>query len=445
MGFNVALPLVLLAIPGAALLVAARLLFGTSIETRNSPARLTVSLAGWIQLWFALIGGILAVCGPTPVALVVVFIIIVVVLMILVRHRRNEHRALIGVIAAGMQRGISVAESARAMADETGGRTAGRALRLARAVEAGMPLDRAITVARLWLSTEMLMAARMGCAVGRAGDALQREIEAGRGLEDALRPLAPRILYLLSLVNVGIIVLWFMVLWIVPVFDRMFQEFELELPGPTKVLIAMSRVLVGDLSLLVFFGWVVLIHLFVVAVLMYIGVVPRDLPLPRWVYRRRRWSPTALLVAPLRVLHWVFRRYDGSIVLRSLAWAVQRGVPLPAALRLVGNVYPLAGVRWQVLAAAENVERGASWCESLHDARLISTVDAGVLAAAERAGNLVWAMNEVSDSLLRRELYRWQWWFNVGTPIVVALLGAAVGFICVALFVPLVALIEGAL
>ena len=83
--------------------------------------------------------------------------------------------------------------------------------------------------------------------------------------------------------------------------------------------------------------------------------------------------------------------------------------------------------------------------ESLHDARLIGTVDAGVLAAAERAGNLVWAMNEVSDSLLRRELYRWQWWYNVATPVAVALLGAAVGFICVALFLPLVALIEGSL
>jgi type II secretory pathway component PulF len=190
-----------------------------------------------------------------------------------------------------------------------------------------------------------------------------------------------------------------------------------------------------------------LAHLFAVGVLMYIGLLPRDLPLPRWVYRRwsRRRAAIALLVAPLRMLNWIFRRYDGSIVLRSLAWAVERGVPLPQALRLVGTVYPLSGVRWQVLAAADGVEQGASWCESLRDARLIGAVDVGVLTAAQRAGNLVWAMNEVSNSLLRREIYRWQWWYNIASPVAVALFGAAVGFICIALFLPLVALIEGVL
>jgi len=446
-GFNIALPLVLLAIPGTAILVAARLLFGTTLESRSSPARLSVSLAGWILIWFAIIGGILAVCGPTPVALVVTFMLILVVLMVWVRHKRNEHRALIGVIAAGMKRGIPVPESARAMADETGGRTGVRAMRLAQAVEAGVPLDQAIAQARLWLSTGTLVAARMGCAVGRAGDALQRELEAGRSLEDVARPLVPRILYLLSLVNVGIALLTFMVIKIVPVYEVMFQQFELELPPVTTVLIEISSALAGELSPLVFFVWLALAHLFAFGVLMYIGVVPRDLPLPRWVYRRwdRRWAVTALLVAPLRALNWLFRRYDGSIVLRSLAWAVERGVPLPQALRLVGNVYPLSGVRWQVLWAAEQVERGASWCQSLRDVRLIGAVDVGVLMAAQRAGNLVWAMNEVSDSLLRREVYRWQWWYNIASPIAIVLFGVAVGFICIALFLPLVALIEGML
>ncbi|HZL88035.1 MAG TPA: type II secretion system F family protein [Pirellulaceae bacterium] len=447
MGFNIALPLVLLAIPGTAILVAARLLFGTTLESRSSPARLSVSLAGWILIWFAIIGGILAVCGPTPVALVVTFMLILVVLMVWVRHKRNEHRALIGVIAAGMKRGIPVPESARAMADETGGRTGVRAMRLAQAVEAGVPLDQAIAQARLWLSTGTLVAARMGCAVGRAGDALQRELEAGRSLEDVARPLVPRILYLLSLVNVGIALLTFMVIKIVPVYEVMFQQFELELPPVTTVLIEISSALAGELSPLVFFVWLALAHLFAFGVLMYIGVVPRDLPLPRWVYRSwdRRWAVTALLVAPLRALNWLFRRYDGSIVLRSLAWAVERGVPLPQALRLVGNVYPLSGVRWQVLWAAEQVERGASWCQSLRDVRLIGAVDVGVLMAAQRAGNLVWAMNEVSDSLLRREVYRWQWWYNIASPIAIVLFGVAVGFICIALFLPLVALIEGML
>src|SRR5688500_7539039 len=140
----------------------------------------------------------------------------------------------------------------------------------------------------------------------------------------------------------------------------MFQEFELPLPTPTVQLIDVSRFAL-DNGLLMFFLQLLLWHVFGAAVLMYIGVLPRDLPLPRWVYRRsgRYWIVQALL-SPLRFFNWLFRRYDGSIVLRSLAWAVERGLPLPAALNLVGNVYPLAGVRWQVLGAAERIEQGVA-------------------------------------------------------------------------------------
>ena len=444
MGLGVALPLMLLAIPGTALVVSAKLLFGGSIEARTSVSRLVMSLAGWILIWMAITGAILALLGPSPMAAAVMFMLGVVDLMVWVRIRTSEHRALMATVAAGMQRGIPVSESARAMADETGGRTGARALRLAAAVESGLPLDYAVTKAWLWLSTGLKVAVRMGCAVGQPGDALQRELAVSSHLEDTIRPLAPRILYLLSLITVGTGILTFMMWKIVPVFDKMFQEFELPLPAPTIQLVNMSRFAL-DQGILLFFLELLLWHVFGAAVLMYIGVLPRDLPLPRWVYRRsgRRLSALALLLSPLRFFNWLFRRYDGSIVLRALAWAVERGVPLPAALKLVGNVYPLAGIRWQVLGAAERIEQGVAWTDTLREARLIGAADVAVLKAAERAGNLPWAMNEVADSLLRREVYRWQWWYNIVSPLAIVLFGVTVGFISIALFLPLIALIEG--
>src|SRR5262245_18430085 len=107
MGASLALPLTLLVIPGVALLIASRLLFGRAPEARTSSGRLSMSLGGWIMIWIAPIGALLSLCGLTVQAIVVVFMLVMIVSMVWIRHRCSEHRSIVGVVAAGIQRGIS--------------------------------------------------------------------------------------------------------------------------------------------------------------------------------------------------------------------------------------------------------------------------------------------------------------------------------------------------
>jgi type II secretory pathway component PulF len=425
MGSGSALPLILLAVPGLALLVSARFLFGEAPESRTSPARLAISISGWLMVWTGIVGGLLAICGLTIAGVLLAAILSVVLCLVVamgwVRLRRSEHRALLGALAAGMERGIPAPESARAMADEVQGSTGMRAVLLARELERGMPLDLAVARARLWLGTGLKVAIRAGCALGLPAAAIKRELAASKTLEDAVRPLVPRILYVISLTMFVLIIVSAVMLWIVPMFDRLFQDFNLELPPLTASLVKVSRWLSDELSIPLVLLNLLLIHIFCFSAAIYVGILPRNLPL----------------------LDRLFLRYDGSIVLRSLAWAVQCGAPLPLALRQVAQVYPISGVRGRLLATVEQVEQGGNWCEALSRARLISAADVAVLQSAQRAGNLAWAMDEVADSLLRREFYRWQWWYNVVSPITIALFGAAIGYFSVAMFAPMAALIRG--
>jgi type IV pilus assembly protein PilC len=66
-----------------------------------------------------------------------------------------------------------------------------------------------------------------------------------------------------------------------------------------------------------------------------------------------------------------------------------------------------------------------------------------VLQAAQRVGNLEWALDELADASLRRAAYRWQAVVNVLGPLVILFAGLLVGFIVVALFMPLISLIQG--
>ena len=415
-----ALLLTLLAIPGLALLVAVRLLFGGKAGGSRGTMWIQLSLLGWLCVWLAVIGAIVGICGLTPIIFLLLGGVLVVGLMVWIRLRRAEHRALVGAIAMAARRGVPIAEMARAYAGECTSGTRSRAMDLAEMVERGVPLDAAAVRAWLWLGTGTHTALRTGCALGALGSTLANEQKSGREIDEVLRPIAPRLWYLAVLLNVGILIVTFVMLKIIPVFDRMFADFELPLPAATVLLINAARFVVdlGPLSLLVFAAMSAVL---LVVTLIYIGALPRSLP----------------------VLDRIFRRYDGAVVLRNLAVAAERGVPLPAALELVGNVYPLRPVRRWVLAAAKRAAAGSSWCDSLRATGLISRTDAAVLRAAERSGNLAWAMREVADGLVRREVYRWQWWLNILGPLTVGALGVCVALIVIPLFLPLIALIQG--
>ena len=415
-----ALLLTLLAIPGVALLVAVRLLFGEQWDAKGT-MRMQLSLLGWLNVWLAAVGIVLGTSGSTPLVVVLLLTAAVVALMVWIRLRRAEHRALVGAIASGVPRGVPIAEMARTFAGEreTAGGTRGRAHMLAALVEGGMPLDAAVARTPLWLGTDLTVAIRTGTALGALGPALERELESSREMEDVLRPLAPRLWYLAVAITLASGIVTFVMLKIVPVFDRLFLDFDLALPTPTVWLVNMARFVV-DLGPLAMLPYLAIGGMLIAGTLLYLDIFPRNLPL----------------------LDRMFRRYDGAIVLRNLALAIERSLPMPKALDLIGKVYTLGSVGRSLIAAGQQVAAGAGWCESLLRTRLIGPADAAVLSAAERAGNLPWAMREVADSLLRREAYRWQWWLNILSPLVTVLFGLCVAMIIIPLFLPLIVLIE---
>jgi type II secretory pathway component PulF len=49
----------------------------------------------------------------------------------------------------------------------------------------------------------------------------------------------------------------------------------------------------------------------------------------------------------------------------------------------------------------------------------------------------------MADSALRRQVYWLRGWYNIAVPIFVGTLGLVVGYVVIALFLPLVTLIQG--
>jgi type II secretory pathway component PulF len=325
-------------------------------------------------------------------------------------------------LAAAAGRSVPLPEAARAFADETPSRVGSREQRLAQNLEQGQPLAEAAHSARLRMGTALRLTVRLAESLGLLGPAMKQQIEDAQQVDAVLREAIGRFMYIGIVVVFMQAVISFMMLKIVPVFQRMFEEFGLKLPALTMLVIDISVWVVR-------YGWILVVPLtsvilpgfFIAATLYYVGWFPRGWPI---------WWP-------------LFRKYDGALVMRGLALAIRRGKTMPEALRLVEESYPLPVVRRKLASARSQVEAGNDWRQSLVEKKLITRADAAVLGAAERVGNLEWALDEMAASSLRRQAHRVQAGLQILFPILLLTVGFIVFVIVCGLFMPLISLIQG--
>jgi type II secretory pathway component PulF len=422
---------ILLVVPATALWVAVRALYGRKRRAAADPMQVLLSLASAIMYTLAVLSVIFGLAAPwvlhlPPIlaiffGLIVLGIAFIFILMLIDRTRRSEHRGLVWALASAAQRGVPLAESARAYADETLGDTGARALVLAEALERGQPLAEAVRTARLRMGTAMKVAVRVGEKLGALGPAMRQQLTDTQQLDAVLREVIGRFLYLASVILAMLFVVMFVMLRIVPVFQRIFEEFNVQLPPLTNLVIHSGRWFTS-IGWLPFTLLVLLPAPFVVlgAVMYYVGFVPRNLPL---VWR-------------------LFRRYDGALVMRALALAVRRNVPLIEAMNLVAEQYPIGIIGQRLKRVAGLAAGGAEWTQTMRAHELIGQADAAVLKSAERVGNLAWALEEMADRALRREIYRVQVLLQILFPALLLAVASVVFVFAIGLFLPLVKLIE---
>ncbi|QDU29855.1 type IV pilin biogenesis protein [Anatilimnocola aggregata] len=436
------LTLVIFLVPGIALLMALRLFYRKEVVTSANQARLAISLAAWVMIFVAVFGA--GIGTLSFLSTIYLPMTLIAILMLIDRFRRSEHHALLNTLAFSAEKGIPLQETARAFAQEHAGDAGVRAHCLAERLEAGATLSEATRVARLRLSTPMRLAVNMSDVLTLRGLTLKSQLNWGNESDAALRTIISRLVYLcVSFVALQVIVI-FVMLKILPVFQKMFEEFGLILPAMTQSLVTFSKWMVME-------GWLFAIPLLLlglaaafVGIVFYSGIY--SFPVVPGSQARSR---NAMLPDVMRFMDWLFFlrmffwRYDASLVLRSLSLLLQQHQPLPQALILLANVYPRPNVRRRLTRAAVEVEQGRDWKQALRKQWLVGPAELAVLAAAERAGNLPWALDEMGESLMRRLTYRMMVVYQFVYPALLLSFGLFVGYFAIAMMLPLFALIQG--
>jgi type IV pilus assembly protein PilC len=211
----------------------------------------------------------------------------------------------------------------------------------------------------------------------------------------------------------------FICYYIIPKFKKIFDDFAVELPGPTVVLVNAADLVVNYFYLLVI----------AVGVLLYL-----------WFRERMRfWSPGAFSF--LTSFSARAARAAPNL-LRLLAIAAERSIPWPAYLDLLLEQPLPRWMRGSLTKVHKGVMEGHSPWHGLAKAGWLSAWEVNALEQSERVGNTVWTLRELANTRELRGDYRRTVAEEIWRPLGMLLAAIVVGFVVVALFLPIVKLIN---
>jgi type II secretory pathway component PulF len=405
---------------GLALRMALRLNYGARGPEQDDPIYVLINTSSWVLILLG-ITPVVILGGLSIFGLIIVLLALATLLEVVVTGRESQRRSMCTLLALAVDRGQRIEPSVLLAGHAMRG-IVGRAMRrLLAALESGVPLAGAIARNHRALPQEAIAYIAAGNAMEAEAAALK---ELARDEQSELvtiwRAGIDRISYLAGVSFFLIAIVTFVMIKIVPEFRMIFEEFDIELPAMTEYAVALSKFSVNYVAVLVIWALLMVVLAGSVVSICYLCDYPILQSLTDRVFRKRR----------------------SAHIFRILAVATEHRAPLSTVVERLAHVFPSTPIRRRLRSAASDITFGRDWRESLQATGFISSAEQALLKTAEAAGNLPWVLRTLARRNEKRTVYRLAMAIQVLYPCVILGLAAIVGFFVIALFVPIVSLIQ---
>lgn len=263
---------------------------------------------------------------------------------------------------------------------------------------------------------------------GEAGGALevilQRLAEFKERAQSLKRKVQGAMIYPVAVITVATLIVGFIMYYIIPKFKKIFEDFDTELPGITILLIDMSDAVVNY--------W-------------YLGPV---IPLAFWILLKiiKKNKTGAYIVdwisLKIPLLGPILRKSIIARTSRTLGTLVASGVPILEALAITRDTAGNAVFykAYEHIAAA--IREGESMAIPLKETRTVDDIVVNMVDVGEETGALDNMLYKVADVYDEEVAVLVEGLVNLLEPLMVVVLGLIVGFIVIALFMPLIKLLN---
>lgn len=212
--------------------------------------------------------------------------------------------------------------------------------------------------------------------------------------------------------------------FVVPQFVPMFEDIGMELPGMTRIVLAFGNFLTG-------WWWLLIGGVIALAVWFQRQMAQPD--------TRRVWDERLLKAGLFGSL---YMRMETAKLTRTLGTLLQSGVPLLSALAIARNVLANVVLADAVEAASEMVKTGDGLAWALGQQKRFPKMALQMIAVGEESGELdtmLLKVADVYDGETRATIDRM---LAALTPILTLIMAVAVGFIMMALLLPIMSIMS---
>jgi type IV pilus assembly protein PilC len=215
------------------------------------------------------------------------------------------------------------------------------------------------------------------------------------------------------------------ILWkVIPAFETMFQGLGAELPLPTKIVVAMSNFLVS-------FGWLVVLGIFAVIFAI------------KQYYKTqggRHLIDSIMLKLP--ILGVILRKIAVARFSRTLSTLVSSGVPILEGLLITAKTAGNAIIEDAIMDTRKAVETGKEIADPLKDSGVFPPMVVQMISVGEATGALDAMLSKVADFYEDEVDTAVAGLMSLLEPVMIIILGGAVGGIVVAMYLPIFKIIQ---
>src|SRR5687767_5802428 len=235
-------------------------------------------------------------------------------------------------------------------------------------------------------------------------------------------------IYPAVVITIAVGIVSMIMIFVIPKFEEIFRDFKLDLPGPTKLLLAISRWFAPPTH-----GWAYLIA----APFVIFGLIR--------LIKMSDGGRYAVDVVKLKIpiLGAILGKTAIARFTRTLGTLISAGVPILDAINITKET---AGNEVYARALAkvhDAIREGESMADPLRATKVCDAIVVNMIDVGEETGDLDKMLMKVADNYDNDVDVLVSSLISILEPVMVVVLGVIVGFIVIALFMPMITLIQG--
>ena len=265
---------------------------------------------------------------------------------------------------------------------------------------------------------------KAGEAAGALDVILRRLSEFREKAQKLKKKIIGALIYPVAVLTIAVAILTFIMVFIVPKFEQIFRDLNIRLPALTVLLIEMSNFVAN-------WWWIIIIAL----VFSIVGIK---------IFRGTETGGAVVdrMALKVPVLGGVVKKGSVARFTRTLGTLVTSGVGFLDALDITKSATPNIVVRNAIQDVRDSVKEGETINEPLRRSGVFDDIVVNMIKVGEETGELDKMLIKIADNYDEEVDSAVAAMMALLEPALIIFMGVAVGFIVIALFLPLISIIE---